>query len=304
MHTLILKLLTFFFKNGSRIAPQLSARAALRLFCTPLKPGKASKQRKALEQSGLELFSKAERRRVLYEGGSIVAYRFKTQEPVSGNDHTVLLVHGWESQALHLAGFIPPLLQSGLNVIAVDLPGHGESSGSTFHVPLGVKSLHALHEQTGPWSAMVSHSLGGLVLSTALDGTLPSLAPLKSNALVMISAPANAQDLFDDFCGQMQLSEKSQQHFMYLIQQLAKTDPARFNITEHLANNPIPTLLLHAPDDKEIAYSCALDNSRHNAHVELQELAGLGHRRIIYSDLTIEKTVAFVSEHYKGALSD
>ena len=41
-----------------------------------------------------------------------------------------LLVHGWEGAASDFSHFFEPLGQNGFEVVAIDLPGHGESSFS------------------------------------------------------------------------------------------------------------------------------------------------------------------------------
>jgi pimeloyl-ACP methyl ester carboxylesterase len=52
-------------------------------------------------------------------------------------------------------------------------------------------------------------------------------------------------------------------------------------------------LVAHAPDDREVAYSGALEMARAGPHVTLLPFDGLGHRRIIADEGVMDALVTF-----------
>jgi pimeloyl-ACP methyl ester carboxylesterase len=96
-----------------------------------------------------------------------------------------LLVHGWESRATQLAGFVDALVTGGFRVIALDGPAHGQSAGKQANQLLFAQAVLKVSQQLGPFEGIVGHSMGGSALGIALaDG-------LKCDKVVMISSPAS-----------------------------------------------------------------------------------------------------------------
>jgi len=50
---------------------------------------------------------------------------------VGGEGKTVLLVHGWSANQTDMFYYVPPLVEQGFRVVALDLPAHGEATGLT-----------------------------------------------------------------------------------------------------------------------------------------------------------------------------
>lgn len=76
-----------------------------------------------------------------------------------GNDTTILLVHGWESNASRWENILPYLKQSGSTIIALDGPAHGLSSGKEFNIPQYASFIDVLAQKHQP-QYLVGHSLG------------------------------------------------------------------------------------------------------------------------------------------------
>ena len=62
-----------------------------------------------------------------------------------------LLVHGWESRATQMAPLVPDLQALGYQVIALDMPAHGHSSGSTTNVYAFAQTLLQAQRLLGPF---------------------------------------------------------------------------------------------------------------------------------------------------------
>lgn len=87
-------------------------------------------------------------------GGGLVAWRW-------GKGPTVLLVHGFEGSRAQFAAIIEALVARGFSAVALDAPGHGESTGDELTVVQYVAAIEHALARLGPVHAVVGHSLGG-----------------------------------------------------------------------------------------------------------------------------------------------
>ena len=62
-----------------------------------------------------------------FEGGRVATWTWRGEAAASRG--RVMLVHGWSGRALVMTAFVEPLLRQGIDVVAIDLPGHGDSDG-------------------------------------------------------------------------------------------------------------------------------------------------------------------------------
>lgn len=90
----------------------------------------------------------------------------------AGSGPAVLLVHGWEGTHADLDGFVEPLLARGARVAALDLPAHGESSGTTALLTDCAEAIVALGAAIGPLAGAIAHSAGCPSLALALKAGL------------------------------------------------------------------------------------------------------------------------------------
>ncbi len=105
----------------------------------------------------------------------------ETADPMS----TYMLIHGAMHGAWCWERVIPLLQSSGNAVIAPDLPGHGADRTPHSAVTLAhyIACVGELLEAAGVPVVLVGHSMGGMVVSAALDAW-----PAKVRHLVYISA--------------------------------------------------------------------------------------------------------------------
>jgi pimeloyl-ACP methyl ester carboxylesterase len=288
-----LRLIRPFVKAAAHLAPRMTGNAAFRLFCTPPRLGSLDKaQRDQITRAEARL-SQAERRRVAYPGGEVETYLFKTAVlPVRGR---VLLLHGWTGRAAFMSAFVHPLVSAGFDVLAVDLPAHGHSSGKTLHVPRAVAALHAVHAKLGPWSGIVAHSFGGAVAACLVADAVEGFPPIPVDSLVLIAAPNSIPSLFHWFGSTIGLTFKAQHWFDANVQRLAGRGLQTFIGADFLHASAVRTLVLHAPDDKEVDFANAEAFAAAGDNVTLMPLAGLGHRRILYASATVKAVTLFLA---------
>lgn len=309
MNKVILAFIRALFSMASKIAPKVTGRVAFRLFCTTFKVNKKSAQHQAILTRTKQQFTKATHHTISYSGGTIMAFEFtptvqtdsmhytKDQSIDSENNiQTVLLVHGWQSHALFMNKFIEPLQSRGFRVIAVDLPGHGQSSGRLFHLPLAVAAMHAVREKLGDANMIVSHSLGGAVVATTLAGTIAPYESVSVSKMVLISSPDSMTKIFDDFASMVGLNKTANDALHENVTRLSGRVTDDFNVSTQLNQVQADILLIHAPDDKEVPFSEAEAIAKSNESVTLTPMDGLGHRRIIASDEVVNMTVDFIDK--------
>ena len=287
-----LRLIRPMVKVASTIAPNLTGKAAFRLFShVPQASRSGVKQNERTRQSEKRL-AEAKIQKVKFDFGFVMIYRFETESIVQPQ-HRILLIHGWLSKAANMTDFVDPLLAQGYSVILVDLPGHGRSSGKTFHLPLAVEALTAVHAITGPWYGLVAHSLGGSVATTMVSGGVASSPALSVDRLVLISSPDSVPGIFKMFGEAIGLNSTAQAALEAVVLKLAGRPLESFTGLQQLRSAAIDTLILHAPDDKEVPYADAITLAEAGTFVRLQPVKGAGHRRIIYSEQAITATVDF-----------
>jgi len=282
------------FSNASKIAPNVTARVAFRLFCTTFNVGKKSAQYQEILARAEEQFSRARHHTIRYSRGTISAFEFNPKAQTDSSQ-TVLLVHGWQSHSRFMYKFVEPLQRQGFRVITIDLPGHGQSSGRLFHLPLAVEAMHAVRGKLGSANIIISHSLGGAVVATSSAGTLQPYPAMNVSKLVLISSPDSMAKIFDDFATMVGLNILATDALRKNITRLSGLVAADFDVSTQLQQVQADILLLHAPDDKEVPYSESEKIAQANETAILEPVEGLGHRRIIASDDVVQRAVQFLS---------
>jgi pimeloyl-ACP methyl ester carboxylesterase len=269
-------------RAGSTLAPYIAGRIAFDLFCRPgLAGGLDARQRQAAAAAEKRLAG-AQRLTVSTGGGYVETYRFAAP-PEAATGRTVLLVHGWTGRAAFMIGFVAPLLKKGFDVMAVDLPGHGASSGRRLTMPLAVEALAAIRRAHGPLHGVVGHSFGGAVAVTAASGAVPAFRPLDVRRIVLVAAPDRMSTYFHAFGGAIGLSRAAQTVMDDRVRHVAATTLDRFDGRARLADLTAPTLVIHDRGDREIVFADAESMAAAGPHVTLLPTEGLGHRRILQS---------------------
>ncbi len=306
-----LKALRLAVRVGNIVAPGLAAKATFKLFCTPPRPRRLSQKEAAMTQRAEQRLASARAMDLPYRKGpyfddvgrdqtrdaprdETLRYYVFEPEMVTADTQTVVLLHGWTGKSAFMLGFVGPLLAKNFRVLAVDLPAHGASSARQLHLPKAANALSELHQQTGPWHSIIAHSFGGAVACVLVSGFIPSFAKVPLKRLVLIATPHSMQWIFHGFGRAVGLNQRSQALFDGLVRPLAGRPLDEFESKDMLRAADVPTLIMHAPDDKEVPYSGAELMADGQRCVTLLPMPGLGHRRILYAAKTIRAATAFV----------
>jgi len=294
MASIGVKVIRSLFAAAEKVAPGLAGRAAFELFCRTPNPRRLTDgERRAVNRAG-QFMDDARHHRLNVAGQSVVAHEFR---PHAGHDNagTVLVLHGWRSRTEYMKALIEAYRDAGFRVVSLDLPGHGASSGRRLTMVSAVRAVSVVAEWFGPFAAVVGHSFGGAVAFNSVAGSITGIAPVAASRLVLIAAPSSMPHLFRDFGRFLNLGPRTQYAVAEEVRRIAGRPLDDFNGSQLLAATPVPTLVVHAPDDREVVAEHAELFALAGDHVRLRWAPGLGHRRILSDPAIVAESLAFVS---------
>jgi len=202
----------------------------------------------------------------------------------------VVLLHGWEGRGAQLGAFASPLVEAGFRVIAIDAPGHGESSGRLSSMPQFVEALRALSRRFGDLHAIVAHSFGSAAAASAVHHGL------EAKVLVFIAPPADLQEYVAFFGDLLELPQHIQRGLVTRLEQ-------RFNLSwqavRYSTLRPragVPVLVVHDRDDRDSPVVNGKQVAAAWPAARFFETSGLGHRRILRDETVVSEVVGFLAE--------
>jgi pimeloyl-ACP methyl ester carboxylesterase len=291
-----LKVIRGVFAAAEHVAPRLTGRAAFELFCrTPHAKILSDGERRAVDRAA-GFMAEARHHRLKTKNGCVMVHEFRP-EPGRRAAGTVLVIHGWRSRTEYMRTLIEAYRDAGYKVVSLDLPGHGQSQGRRLTLVSAVEAARLTGEWFGPFVAVVGHSFGGAVAANAVVGSVKDVPPLAAERLVLIAAPSSLPEIFNDFSRMLSVGPRSQAAMADRVERIAGRPLHEFTGDRQLASTPVPTLVIHAPDDREVSADHARLYAGAGDHVRLYWADGLGHRRILADKGVVERAVGFVAEH-------
>ncbi|MGX9144527.1 alpha/beta hydrolase [Mesorhizobium sp. 128a] len=288
-----LKVIRGVFGAAEHVAPRLSGRAAFELFCrTPSVKALSDGERRAVDRAA-GFMAEARHHRLKTRNGCVMVHEFRP-EPGRASAGTVLVIHGWRSRTEYMRALIEGFRGAGYRVASLDLPGHGQSLGRHLNMVNAVEAAKVAGEWFGPFKAIVGHSFGGAVAANAIAGSIRGIQPVAAEQLVLIAAPSSLPAIFADFSHMLNVGPRSQVSMADQVKRLSGRPLNEFTGDRQLAEAPVPTLVIHAPDDREVSADHAKRYAGAGSHVRLHWADGLGHRRILADKGVVERAVTFV----------
>ncbi|MEJ1222955.1 alpha/beta hydrolase [Sediminicola sp. 1XM1-17] len=169
-----------YFNSLALISKRKAAEKAFNLFCSPRK-GKVLPHQQ-------EYLNAAKDQVLQMDSINIQTYQW------SGSKETVLLLHGWESNVYRWKNLIEKLQEAQFNIIAIDAPGHGNSSGNMLNVPLYTECTNVVISTYNP-SFVIGHSMGGM--TTIYNQYKYPNPDIKK--LVSLGSPSELSELMDHY---------------------------------------------------------------------------------------------------------
>ncbi len=291
---LLTSIATWGFRIGSAVAPPLAGKAAYVAFCLPPRIAARDPGRSRLTEKLGPLRDEAEAATVATQDGHVQTYLWRTAKtPAKGR---VLLVHGWTAESLIMGLFVKPLRDAGFDVVALDLPAHGSSSGRMLNMPIGARAILAAAEKLGPFTGIITHSFGGAVAALAVEGGSPIHRKTEVDKLVLIASPHSISKAARDFGDGFAFSEALQQRLGEQVTMAAGRPISAINIGDMLAGVGKPVLVIHDTEDERVPFSEAealVAGAR--GHAALMQTKGLGHERIVVMPNVVRAAVRFLA---------
>jgi pimeloyl-ACP methyl ester carboxylesterase len=202
----------------------------------------------------------------------------------------VWFVHGWSGRGSQAAAFVRSFLDAGFQLLAVDLPGHGQSSGHSTNIMECAAALLAMQDHYDRPAAVITHSFGGMVLTFALNHGL------QTRRAVCFCPPADAQFLVERFARTLEMHDK-------VITNLCQRLERRFerNFWERISTVcnvrqlDIPALLIHDAEDSSVHWQQGEKVAAAWPGARFMKTLGLGHLRVLRDAQTVDAAVDFIA---------
>ncbi|WP_300435313.1 alpha/beta hydrolase [Christiangramia sp.] len=262
------------------ISPFLASRFAAKLFLTPFRYTLPERE-KAMDTASIQ-------KKVIVPAMNreIVTYEYGHAEK------KILLVHGWSGRGTQLAKIAEALKSQGYMIISFDAPGHGKAEGKMSMMPFFIKAVHFLHDQYGPFEAIVGHSLGGMsALKAISDG-------LQTKKLVIIGTANNITEITRHFAENMKMNNKVAAKMKKYLDEKFNEDMDSLSGAVSAKNVKVPTLVIHDNKDVDVKVNSAYEIHEALANSQLIITEDLGHRRILGDAEVINKITTFIAAQY------
>ena len=180
MEKLLIKIVGWYINISSYISKNYASKKALNLFQTPRKGRVTDKQ--------LPFLNTAIKQTLKHKNLSIMTYQWK------GTKETILLVHGWESNAHRWKNLVNCLTKKGCNIIALDAPAHGSSGGVHFNALLYSEFIHIVAKRFNA-EVVIGHSVGGM--ASVLFQYKYNIKSVEK--LILMGAPSEFMDVLERY---------------------------------------------------------------------------------------------------------
>jgi len=229
------KLYGFYFNILAIFSGNLAARKALSVFSIPRKGKINSVQDQFLKTGDKQLIG--------WDEGLFALYRWKGAGP------TVLLLHGWESNAYRWKYLIEPLVKKDYNVIAIDAPAHGGTDGKEF---TAIKYAKIIKQTIGLYEPelLIAHSVGAMA-------TIYQEHQHRNDCIkkfVFLGSPNKLEDVMRGYQRLVPFNESVYKALDRLINNTFGMHIKDFNSADFISSINVPTLLVHNPNDAIIAF--------------------------------------------------
>lgn len=271
----ILKLVRLAFKVFTPLLPGTMNRYAYNLWLTPPHPKPPERE--------VPYINSAKSSTITVEGQNIQLWTW-------GMGPTVLFVHGWGGRGTQISCFVDDLVKAGFQVVGVDLPAHGRSDGKQTNALIMAKVLKEVIKQINDLHSVITHSFGAVIFGLDYEPN----RPLQN--IVMICPPATMNTAFNQFSSMLQLPKT-------IIDYIVKTMKENFgnDILERVSLAKMskeivqPTLVIHDAEDDVVPFNDGKEIVGILKQGVFYETAGLGHRKILYDQGIVTRTVQFIS---------
>lgn len=203
------------------------------------------------------------------------------------SEKRVYLVHGWESNLSRLSHFVAPLVKNGYQVIAFDLPAHGQSKQQSTHFKDGMSALETVMRHFGKATGIIAHSAGAAMTVNMLSQNT-DLMPKK---LSLISPMQSAKTHLEVFSYVAGLPERLEKKLEKKLETKIGASLASTNLVDLVKSFKCSGFICHDRNDTYISHTSGEQIANAWEGAKLYSSTHLGHRRILRNQVVIDRVV-------------
>ncbi|KUO60371.1 MAG: hypothetical protein APF80_07255 [Alphaproteobacteria bacterium BRH_c36] len=278
----------------SRKAPALAGDLAFRRFCVPRFSEYRTRDHPLLVARARHHLRDAKVTRLMTRVGEVATYELLPDPRTDGGlPGSILVVHGWTSEASFMSALAEPLRRSGFRVVLADCPAHGRSRGERTNLVACAQAMVQVTDEFGPFNGIVAHSMGALAALMAGAGERPLTHPVVFDKYCLIAAPNKFSEVTNRFADRLGVSVRARRQFERQLERISHMPMQAFCGERFLAIVRRPALVIHSKDDHEVPFHNAIELTESSNGVTLLALEGLGHRRVLYAPPVVRAVVGF-----------
>lgn len=274
MSSFVIKSIGNALNATSLVSSKYAVKKALTLFATPRK-GKYS-------EAQIKITDTASFKALHYDNLNIATYRW------AGKGKTILLAHGWESNASRWNYILKDLTAQNYNIIALDAPAHGNSSGRQFNALLYSEFIAVVAKQFQP-EILIGHSVGGMASVFSLyNHDLNSV-----QKIILLGAPAHFTGVFSRYKEMMGYNNRISRGLDKMVLERYGNPIDYFSAANFTKSIDANGLIIHDKKDLIIPFEDAQLFANRFKGSELIATSGFGHS-LIDPSLT-PQIIAFIN---------
>jgi len=266
MKKLLIKIVGSYINFLSVFSSKYAAKKALKLFSTPRKGSVSATQS--------DFLNTAIKSVMLYDNLKIMTYHWE------GSKETILLSHGWESNAARWESIVKALQKLNYNIIAIDAPAHGDSEGKQFNALQYSECINIVVKKMNP-SIFVGHSVGAM----ATVFYYHNYKPTNIKKMILLGIPSEMKDVFKRYVNMMGYNKRIERQINKMAFERFGKYPKEFSTAKFLENATFAGLIIHDEKDPIIPYSEALLIHEKFKNSTLITTQNLGHS-LVSNDVT------------------
>lgn len=258
MSSFVIKSIGNALNATSLVSCKYASKKALKLFASPRK-GRYSNEQHAVIKTALY-------EELNYEGITIATYHWP------GNGKTILLAHGWESNASRWEYILDNLKSKNYNIIALDAPAHGKSDGKQFNAVLYSEFISVAVNKFQPY-VLIGHSVGGMASVFSMHtNASPSV-----EKMILLGAPAHFTGVFARYKNMMGYNRRISKGLDNIVLERFGQPVNYFSAANFTESFIAKGLIIHDKRDRIIPYEDALLFANRYKNSELITTSGFGH---------------------------
>jgi pimeloyl-ACP methyl ester carboxylesterase len=200
-----------------------------------------------------------------------------------------LALHGWRGRTTQFRPLAAMLLARGMRTVALELPGHGISTGDSATPRMIGELLIEIERIVGPVHAAIGHSFGGAALGAGL------VYGFRPKRLVIVSSPTRVSRIPVWLAKAAGLPPPAMAEFVKILDRDAGRPSAELDLVSAAPKSGIPGLLIHDLKDAVIPYGEAEALANAWPGLKVMTTSGKGHRDILSAPEVLRAIVEFVA---------